>query len=320
MSFKKSVGVVAFGSAFAIAVYGVGCGSGSTKGTGGSTGSGGATGSGSGGTHGAGGTHGTGSGGTHGTSGGSKGSGGTMGITGFDAGEGGGGMCAPASLTGFTPSLNISANPAGMCTSTQITNIINDCINQQDAASTACTDLLADTATKTCYQSCINTPWTADTSGATFMPPTAGWGAQWYMTWGSGTTAGFFEQPNIGGCFAAAGATACATAWEENQECWMQACGAACPLPPQTDPSYTTASNAISACITATETGSGACLTYGNMITSACKSSTGDAGLVGMCNDAVNILFNSKSTFPQIVSAFTELFTVVCGPPASGGG
>jgi hypothetical protein len=324
MSFKKSVGVLAFGSALTIALYGVGCG-GSGKGSGGgSSGSGGSTGSGSGGTHGSGsgGSTGSGSGGTHG-SGGSKGSGGTMGIVGFDGGDTGSPMtCSPASVTSFTGSLNTSAIGAGMCTATQITNIINDCINQTDAMSTACTDLLADTATKTCYQMCINTPWTADTSGATFMPPTAGWGAQWYMTWGTGTNLGFFEQPNIGGCYAAAGATACATAWEENQECWMQACAANCPLPPNTDPSFPAAQNAISGCIKTTETGSGGCVSYGSKITSACMSSMGaDSGLVGMCNDAVNILFaTTPPTLAKVVQAYTELFTVVCGPPAGGGG
>jgi hypothetical protein len=322
MSLKNMVGVVAFGSAVALALYGVGCGSSSP---GGGAGSGGAAGSGKGGStgSGSGGTTGSGSGGSHGS-----GSGGTTGISPFPDGGSDAGSCKPGSLAGFTPGLNTSGISAGMCTNAEIATIVTACF-LSTSTETTCGALT--TAEMTCLHSCIVTDWTSATSGLTYAA--APWGALIAVEWGTGTTAGIAEFNNVGGCYAAAAptnpdATKCETDYQEAEECFLQACATNCPLPAQSSSDYTAAATALQNCIydVIPEKGSGICSSYGTAVNTDCAvfgspdAGIADSGAVGACNDALAIFQLAKPTDAQLTHAYNEFFGTICGTGPGDGG
>jgi hypothetical protein len=238
--------------------------------------------------------------------------------------------CSPGSLASFKPAINASAESAGGCTAKVIGEIIYACYAPlADASATACNDLLtSSSAALTCFQGCLETPWTAASPDLTYS--TTPWGATWFVEWGSGVNAGLSVNVNIGGCYAAAAPTdktaqKCAKDLEEGQECYLQACATNCPVTcdPATDATCTASSSAYTSSVTAfnacaSATISGECATYFTAANTDCASLTGsDGGPIGQCNDAINVLFSSTTpTHTDLVRAWTELFTVVCGPAA----
>jgi hypothetical protein len=308
VALKRSL-AVAFVGAFALALYGAGCGSGG--GMGGSAGAGGSAGR----------------GGAKGAAGsrGMKGSGGAGGVSpsegGIDGGDGG--SCTPRSVSGMTFGLNPSARSQGMCTATQLMNIVNDCVDAPaDASMTACGDLLMDAPTKACLDGCVLTAWTATPSFLDYTPTP--WGGVFGMQWGSGTTAGKFEYPNFGGCIAAAApgnpaAMKCATDYEEENECWLAACAAGCPVPSTTSPDHDTAFMAFSLCVSTAEATGGPCAKYVAAVSADCGSLATDSGPLGACFDAIHV-FDTSAPLTEQARAIGEVVEVVCGPAADGGG
>jgi hypothetical protein len=325
MSLKTTVCVMAFCGAFAAALCGVAC-SGSAGG--GAGGSGGAAGS-----MGAGGTRGS---GVTQDSGEASGSGGSMGAP-FDAGppDRGPPKCAPGSLAGFTPAMNPSPRSLGRCTDALIGPIVDACYGgDPDASASACSSLLADPAAKTCYFGCLVTPWTGASPETSYEP--AAWGgllrAYWLYGLTSYTSMDFFD---YGGCLAAAApkdsaAQACAKAYEESQECLLEACIPSCPLPAVpdgenelTDPAWIAAANQQADCLDSA--GTSACSKYSDALTSACSGSGLYApyeatGPVAACNSAIMTFSSSSSTAAQRVAAYRQLFGVVCGSGVVDGG
>jgi hypothetical protein len=312
MSLRNVLGVVAFGSAVALALYGVGCGS-SSPGNGG--GAAGTSGTGSKGT--------SGSSGTAGSGGGAKGSGGTTGVSPFEGGDAPG-SCEPGSLTGFTPAVNPSAVSTGMCTSAQIASIVENCFPgaNPDAASSACTDLLADAATKQCYTGCVATDWTAAASGVTYT--TTPWGGLLYLL-----NPGETDLIDVGACYANAApgdavVQTCAKDIEEWEECGLQACASNCPVPMETgecDATCMAAQTAFFACETAAN--SGGCKTYYDAINTDCAAVTADSGPIFDCNSAVSALQSTSATPAQIGTALNQYLDIICvagGIPEAGGG
>jgi hypothetical protein len=314
MSLRNVLGVVAFGSAVALALYGVGCGS-SSGGTGGAAG-----------TTGTSGTKGTGgAAGSSGSGGGSKGTGGTSGVSPFEGGDSGG-TCEPGSLTGFTPGLNPSAVSVGMCTSAQINSIVADCLAEPaDAGSGPCNDLLADAATKTCFDSCVFSNWTGSASGVTYTPNA--WGGLVYLA-----NPGETNFVDYGACYANAApgdmvVQTCAKDIEEWTECQLQACATNCPVPnemttPCEDvPECEAAQTALNGCQTASN--SGVCKTYYDNVNTDCASVTADSGPIFDCNSAISVLTSTTATLAQVATAFTQYLDIICvagGIPEGGGG
>jgi hypothetical protein len=210
-----------------------------------------------------------------------------------------------------------------MCTATQIMNIVSDCVDAEDAsAAAACNTILMDPATKQCLDGCVLTAWTGSTSLLVYTP--APWGAVFGMQWGTGSGAGTFEYPNLGGCIAAAApdnpaAIQCATDYEEENECWLAACAPGCPIPAATSPDHEAALMAFSLCVSAAEGKGGSCEKYEAAIAAGCPGLTTSAGPLGECFDAINV-FNSGASLSAQAQAIGEVIDVVCGSSADGGG
>ncbi len=322
MSLRKTVGVVAFGSAVALALYGVGCGgssggsgTGGTSGSGGESGSGGSSGSG-GGSSGTGGSKG--SSGTKGSSGsaGTAGSGGTSGTFGEAGGDSG--SCTFMPLGSFTPGLNPSAQTPGTCTAADITAVIAACFSAA-STETECSGLkTGNPGAYGCLNSCLVTPWTSASGGLTYT--STNWGGLLLVDWTATMGEGFFY--NFGGCFAAAGTTAakkCGTDFEEQFECITQACATNCPFAAQGAPDFDGDQQDFYACENAVSASGGECATYGTAINTDCGALAADTGVLGECISIYDTFASSKSTATEIATAFSQLLNVICVAPGGGG-
>jgi hypothetical protein len=337
MSLKNFVGVVAFGSAVAVSLYGVGCGSsspggGAGKGGGAGSGSGGSTGSGSGG------STGSGTGGSHGT-----GSGGSTGVSPFpDAGDGGGSTCAPGSVTGAAVGLNPSGFSVG-CTATEVSNIFADCISSTGSSSACSTLLTGSTPTKDCYLGCVFSDWTAVDGSTTKQGTTwtsSPWGALVFAlstgteetTDGSGSSGGGeINYINTGGCYTAVaptdtGAQKCATDLQESIECGLTACLPSCvvPTPPGTeectaasDPSCFAAQSKFFDCTD--DASKGGCAKYNTAAMTDCAAYEGDSGTFGQCNAIQSALSDQDASVAEVDAALLKLVNIICLGNTDGG-
>jgi hypothetical protein len=282
MSLKRFVGVIAFGSVFSIAFYGVGCGSsgGGTGGTTGSSGTGGTTGTG--GTKGAGGTMGTsGTGGSKG-SGGGKGSGGTTGV-GFEGGpEGGdGGGTCPASLTGFkAPTYVPAVAHQGKCTSIDLAAFLAACGDSGGA--TPCDNWqkanlpLGDAGAGTACGACIFAPMN---NGPVLQLPNN------------------FFSVNYDACIQLTDTTngpTCAPLDFALTICDEAAC----------DQCATTGS-ALSGCLTAVEGTGGGCASYLAAAQTPCMTDVADGGALSQCSPGASTMKQDPD--------WTLIINLVCG-------
>jgi hypothetical protein len=244
----------------------------------------------------------------------------------FDAGSGsdadsGVATCAPVSVTGVTFGLNKSAAPQGMCTSDDITTLFNDCFsdNPTDAGISACNEIVAQPHTPlySCLFGCLSTNWSSASTGYAKTE----WGAFLNVLSAAGGGSQFL---NIGGCILAAGkyseaATKCAEDYEQSLECQLQACSASCPVPAQTDPTFSAAENALNNCTGLADpaSGTGECSKYSASLLADCPTDGGPASeAINTClnaRDTINSTFSSNTDF---VNAYKEFFNLVCGPGA----
>jgi hypothetical protein len=123
------------------------------------------------------------------------------------------GGCLPASLSGFVPRTVPAAAPQAACTTAQVQNLIASCFAPATATDSACESIFDSAAEQPC-NSCMLTPSTA-----------AAWGPLVFFA-----AYGVYV-PNIGGCIqlVAPCQTACAAAFEADEECQLAACGSTCP-------------------------------------------------------------------------------------------
>jgi hypothetical protein len=229
--------------------------------------------------------------------------------TGFDSGTDtgtidlDGAVCAPVTLTGFTPTLNASALGAGACTTTMITNIVADCLSTT-ATSTTCTDLLTDNATKTCYTGCVATDWTAAASGTSFS--STPWGGIVYSL-----NPGETDFLNFGGCISAALPTnatvqKCATDTEESLECELAACLSSCSVASD----GTTGQAALFTCLN--DAAAGECSTYANAENTDCATLPSNATLTDCLNDIDIVSGSTDAGTTSIDTAITQYLDIVC--------
>jgi hypothetical protein len=244
MSLRRIVGFVAFGSAFSVALYVIGCGSSGGAGTGGSSGSSGTTGSS--------GTKGTGSAGTKGT--GSKGTGaaGTSGSGPEDAGN------CPASVAAYTPMTFTAATAhQGECSPTDVS-----------AFTTACGDMGSNSACEAWFTANVKGDGGAGTACGNCIAAPDNNGGAWLDPFG-------VPYPNYGACIALQDPTngpTCAGAFNAFQGCLGFAC----------DLCMSTAEG--NACVTTEEGTGGGCASYLSTGQTDCKSDFADGGAFNTCS------------------------------------
>ncbi len=222
-------------------------------------------------------------------------------------------VCAPGSLAGFTPALNANAVSAGSCTTTMITNIVNDCLF---GTSSACTKLLADAATSNCYTGCVYTDWTASPSQTSYA--STPWGGFIYIE-----NPGFSSLFNWGGCIAQAdpsslAAQKCGTDWEETLECAIQACAASCPVPTSGDASVAD-QTALFDCINAAyalpgdASAGGECASYNLALDTDCSALPVDSGVLNDCLDEMAVLDGEVDAgLSGVTAAYTQYLDILC--------
>jgi hypothetical protein len=233
-------------------------------------------------------------------------------------------MCEPGSVSSVTFGLNPSAASAGMCTPALISEIVDNCLGgDPDAGTTTCNDLLQpNTPVYTCFYDCVTVDWTGSTSATNYL--STPWGG--IINLPSSIPGGDFQSLNVGGCIVAAAggnaaATACAADIEEDLECDLEACGANCPLPAETDPTYDEATSAFYNCFNVADPTSGTggeCSKYSTAINTDCSADSGPVaaafntcvGLAG--NDGV--INDPSSSLADYVQAWNQYLNLVCGP------
>jgi hypothetical protein len=221
----------------------------------------------------------------------------------FESGAGndsgtGGNCLTPSSVAGLVPSGR--GIPTGLCSPTQIENIVNDCFGgDPDASASACSDLQSgSTAYANCF-GCISTSWSRD-------------------KWGALVIANNQEFLNTGGCFVAADPsnTKCATDLQEQLECEIYACQANCPVPALTagaDPTaiaaFDDATMLFGEC-QGTADNSG-CAKYVAAVNTDCPLDAGTGALNNCLND-ITALESTTTTAVQLAAATQDYFNTIC--------
>jgi hypothetical protein len=232
-------------------------------------------------------------------------------------------MCEPGSVTGVKFGLNPSAASAGMCTPALIETIVDDCLGgDPDAGTDTCTQILQPhTAVYSCFYNCVSVNWTSSSTLSNYA--STPWGGILNLLYASG---GGFEPLNLGGCILAASggnaaATTCAEDVEADLECDLQACGANCPLPAPTDPSFNEATTALTDCFGAadpmSDTG-GECSKYSAAVAADCLADSGPvAAAVNLCTGLSSTINDPGSTLADYVQAWNQYLSLLCGPAAA---
>jgi hypothetical protein len=205
---------------------------------------------------------------------------------GVDAAADAGSVCPPADVSTFVPPAYRPAHrQAGACSSRQIADFYDLCLDENTSSSGWCASefgATGTTANRACA-ACILTPDTAATLG-----PVLGRGDHVDL--------------NVAGCFELSGSSSCAQQIEANRACGVAACMSNCPV--TDEPSFA----AYEACLAqASQTG---CSSFATQA-AACTGGAADGGAASACVGGPNDGF--REGYFSIVPLF-------CGGAAPEGG